>query len=192
VAPGTPVGLTAAITGTRFSQRNGSEPVQAVASAQAFIDVPPWADGAAPVPLVAADDAFDSPTETAAATLSTSTLAAGRHTVFVRGVNALGQPGPVTAVFLDIGAAPPPAITLALASTPINRRTWAVDLAWANAVGSEVDVYLNGALYSTTANDGALRDERRRGTWRYRVCQAGSSSACSPERTITLSLQTRD
>jgi carboxypeptidase T len=185
VAAGTPVGLTAALTATRFSQRNGTEPVLAVASAQAFIDTPPWAAGATPVPLVAGDGAFDSPTENAVATLSTSGLAAGRHTVFVRGVSASGQPGPVTAVFLDIGAAPPPAITLALTSTPINRRSWAVDLAWANAAGPNVDVYRNGALLVATANDGAYRDTRGRGTWTYRVCQTGSTSACSPQRTVS-------
>jgi hypothetical protein len=185
VAPGTPVGLTAALSGTRFSQRNGTEPVLAVASAQAFIDIPPWAAGAAPVPLVAADGAFDSPTETAAATLSTAGLAAGRHTVFVRGVNANGQGGPVTAAFLDIGVAPPPAITLALSSTALSRRSWAVDLAWANAAGANVDIYLNGTLLTGTANDGAYRDTRGRGTWTYKVCQTGSTSVCSPARSVT-------
>jgi hypothetical protein len=185
VAPGTPVGLTAALTGTRFSQRNGAEPVQAVASAQAYIDTPPWAAGATPVALVASDGAFDSPTESAAATLSTSGLAVGRHTVFVQGVNASGQPGPVSAVFLDVGAAPPPAITLALTSTKLNRRSWAVDLAWASAVGTSVDVHLNGTLLTSTANDGAFRDTRGRGTWAYKVCQTGSTSACSPERSVS-------
>ena len=185
VAPGTPVGLTAALSGTRFSQRNGTEPVLAVASAQAFIDIPPWAVGAVPVPLVAADGAFDSPTETAAATLSTAGLAAGRHTVFVRGVNANGQGGPVTAAFLDIGVAPPPGITLALSSTQLNRRSWAVDLAWANAAGANVDIYLNGTLLTGTANDGAYRDTRGRGTWTYKVCQTGSTSVCSPARSVT-------
>jgi hypothetical protein len=185
IAPGTPVGLSAAITGTRFSQVNGAEPVLAVASAMAFIDTPPWAPGATPVPLVAADGAFDSPTESAVATLSTTGLAAGRHTVFVQGVNANGQPGPVTAAFLDVGAAPPPAITLALSSTKLNRRSWAVDLAWANAAGTNVDVYRNGALLTSTANDGAYRDTRGRGTWTYKVCQAGSSSVCSLERSVS-------
>jgi carboxypeptidase T len=185
VAPGTPVGLTAALTGTRFSQRNGTEPVLAVASAMAYIDVPPWAAGAAPVPLVAADGAFDSATEIAAATLSTTGLALGRHTVFVRGVNANGQPGPVTATFLDIGAAPPPAISLALTSTRLNLRSWAVDLAWANAVGTNVDVIVNGSLLTSTANDGAYRDTRGRGTWTYKVCQSGSTSTCSPERSVS-------
>jgi hypothetical protein len=185
IAPGTPVGLAAALTGTRFSQRNGAEPVLAVASAMAYIDIPPWAPGATPVPLVAADGAFDSPTESAVATLSTTGLAAGRHTVFVQGINASGQPGPVTAAFLDVGGAPPPAITLALSSTPINRRSWAVDLTWANLAGASVDIHRNGTLLTSTANDGAFRDTRGRGTWTYKVCQAGSSSVCSPERSVT-------
>ena len=184
VAPGTPVGLTAAITGTRFKQSNGTEPVLAVLSAQAFVDIPPWSAGAAPVSLVAADGAFDSATETAAATLSTAGLAVGRHTVYVRGVNVNGQPGPASAVFLDIGAAPPPVLTLGLTSTRLTLRSWAVDLAWGGAVGGNVDIIVNDALLVSTANDGAYRDQRGRGTWRYKVCQSGSS-VCSPERSVT-------
>ena len=45
VDAGTPVTLTASVTDTRFNQSNGAEPVQAIAAVQAFVDVPPWADG---------------------------------------------------------------------------------------------------------------------------------------------------
>ena len=185
VNAGTPVGLSASITDTRFNQSNGVEPVLAVASAEAYIDVPPWLAGAVPVPLVASDGAFDTPTEAAAATLSTAGLADGRHIVYVRGTAASGQAGPVSAVFLDIGSAPPPAITLALTGTRRNLLSWYVDLAWANATGANVDLYLNGALLLGTPNDGAYRDQRGRGTWRYKVCQTGSTTACSVEQSIT-------
>jgi hypothetical protein len=135
--------------------------------------------------MTASDGAFNSPTENAQATLSTAGLADGRHLVFVRGIDATGQAGPVSAVFLDIGAAPPPNITLSLAGSRINLRTWAIDLSWAGASGANVDVYLNGAPLVSTANDGAYRDQRGKGTWTYKVCQTGSNSACSPEKSIT-------
>ena len=185
VPAGTPVALTASATDTRFSTANGSEPVQAVSQVLAYVDVPPWSPGASPVALTPADGAFDTPTETARATLATTGLANGRHTVFVQAVDASGAAGPVSATFLDIGSAPPPSITLALTSAPRNRLTWNVTLAWSGATGTNVDIRLNGAPLVTTANDGNYVDQRRRGTWRYQVCQAGSTTLCSPEQTIT-------
>lgn len=183
VPAGTPVSLTAAVTDTRFSTANGTEPVQAIASVEAYIDVPPWAPGAAPVSLTPSDGAFNSSTETATATLNTAGLATGRHLVFVRGTDATGQAGPVTAAFLDIGTAP--AITLAVTGTRRTARSWTVNLAWGGAGGTSVDIYRNGTRIVTTANDGAYSETRGAGTWRYRVCQAGSTTACSPERSIT-------
>lgn len=185
VPAGTPVALTAAITDTRFSTVNGTEPVQNIASAEAYIDIPPWANGAQPVSMTASDGAFNAPTENAQATLSTAGLADGRHIVFVRGIDTSGQAGPVSAVFLDIGVAPPPNITLSLAGSRVNLRTWAIDLSWAGAVGANVDIYLNGALLLATANDGAYRDQRGKGSWTYKVCQTGPNTACSPEQSIT-------
>jgi tRNA (guanine-N7-)-methyltransferase len=40
-------------------------------------------------------------------------------------------------------------------------------------------------LLTNTANDGAFRDTRGRGTWTYKVCQTGSTSVCSPARSVT-------
>jgi len=184
VDAGTPVTLNASVTDTRFNQSNGSEPVQAVAAVQAFVDLPPWAPGALPLALVPSDGAFNTPTENAALTLDTSGLALGRHTLFVRGVDAGGQAGPVSAVFLDIGGTPPPAITLALTGTRVRLNRWNVDLAWTDASGANVDLFVNGAFFTSTANDGAYTDSRGRGTWRYKVCLTGSST-CSVEQSIT-------
>lgn len=185
VDAGTPVTLNASVTDTRFNQSNGVEPVQAISAVQAFIDVPPWAAGAAPITLAASDGAFDSTTEAASVVLGTSALANGRHTVFVRGIDASGQAGPVSALFLDIGGPPPPAITLALSGTQVRFNRWNVDLAWANASGANVDLFVNGAFFTSTTNDGATTDSRGRGTWRYKVCQSGSASNCSAEQSIT-------
>jgi hypothetical protein len=185
VAAGTPVGLSATLTDSHYNQSNGTQPVQAIASAEAYIDVPPWRPGALPIPLTPADGAFDTPTENAAATLSTAGLASGRHLVYVRGTDASGQAGPFTAAFLDITGAPPPNITLALTGSRARLLAWNIDLAWGGASGANVDLYLNGALLGSTANDGAYRDQRGKGTWRYKVCQTGSTSACSAEQSIT-------
>ena len=184
VAAGTPVGLSASVTDTRFNQSNGSEPVQAIAGALAWIDTPPWAAGAVAIPLSATDGGFNSSTEAVAGTLDTSGLSAGKHIVYVSGTDASGQAGPLSAVFLNIAGGPPP-ITLALTATPRRANQFWVDLTWGGATGANVDVIRNGVLATSTANDGTYRESRQRGTWRYKVCQSGSSTVCSAEMSIT-------
>jgi carboxypeptidase T len=102
VTAGTPVSLSASVTDTRFNNSNGTEPVQAIVAAEAYVDVPPWSAGAAAIPLAAADGAFNSTTEGVAGTLATTGLPAGQHLVYVRGRDASGAWGPVSAVFLRI------------------------------------------------------------------------------------------
>jgi carboxypeptidase T len=102
VPAGTPVTVTATVTDKRFSTANGKEPVLKVAGAEAFIDVPPWEAGATPLALSAADGKFNGKSEDVTGVLSTSGLAAGKHTVYVQGTAAGGQDGPVSAMFLTI------------------------------------------------------------------------------------------
>jgi carboxypeptidase T len=102
VPRGTKVKLRAVVTDSRYNNSNGTEPTQAIASAEAFIDVPPWLPGAVALPLAPADGVFDSPTEAVVARLKTKQLSPGKHLVFVRGRDAAGNDGPVTASFLVI------------------------------------------------------------------------------------------
>lgn len=56
-----------------------------------------------------------------------------------------------------------------------------VDLSWSGATSSTVDVYRDGAVIATTANDGAYTDHigaKGSGSCRYEVCEAGTST-CS-------------
>ncbi len=103
VSAGTPVTLNASITDTRFNNSNGTEPTQAITAAEAYIDVPPWNSGASPIALRASDGTFNSTTEGVTGSLPTTGLAQGKHLVYVRGKDASGQFGPVSAVFLNIG-----------------------------------------------------------------------------------------
>ena len=107
VPAGTPVALNSTVSDTRFNNINGTEPTQAIAEVQAFIDLPPWSPGALPVALSATDGSFDSGVEAAAGSLNTSGLAVGRHTVYVRGRDAAGNWGAVSAVFLNLTAPVP-------------------------------------------------------------------------------------
>jgi len=59
-------------------------------------------------------------------------------------------------------------------------------LDWTGAVGASVDVFRNGVLITTTANDGHYTNSRTftgSATYTYKVCQVGSS-VCSNEATV--------
>jgi PKD repeat protein len=60
------------------------------------------------------------------------------------------------------------------------------DLAWTGAGSATVDVYRDGVLIATTANDGAYTDpidQRGGGSYTYTVCEADTST-CSAAVTI--------
>lgn len=62
-----------------------------------------------------------------------------------------------------------------------------IDLAWTGTTGTNVDVYRNGALLTTTSNDGAYSDatgNRGSATYTHRVCEAGTTT-CSNTTTTS-------
>lgn len=61
-----------------------------------------------------------------------------------------------------------------------------VVLTWTNAATPTVDIYRGGALLTTTANDGTYDDPVQPGTYQYRLCNAGSTTACSPTVTVVV------
>ena len=74
---------------------------QTVVAAEVYIDVPPW-DGGTPYPLTAADGAFNATSETVVGQVATQDLARGRHLLYVRGRDADGFWGPMTAAFVTM------------------------------------------------------------------------------------------
>jgi hypothetical protein len=62
-----------------------------------------------------------------------------------------------------------------------------VSLRWSGATTTSVDIYRNGVRATATANDGAWTQIlSSRGTYRYRVCNAGSTTRCSAEVSVTV------
>ncbi|HEX8618493.1 MAG TPA: M36 family metallopeptidase [Thermoanaerobaculia bacterium] len=62
-----------------------------------------------------------------------------------------------------------------------------VDLTWAGATGTNVDVFRNGAKVTATANDGAYSDtltKGTKGTFTYKVCNTGTTT-CSNDSSVT-------
>jgi len=102
VAAGTAVALSATFDDTRYENRNGFEPTQNIAAGEYYVDAPPWARRSTANAMHASDGTFDRPTETATATIDTTGLSDGEHTVFVRASDADGNWGAVSAVFLFV------------------------------------------------------------------------------------------
>ncbi len=100
------VTLNATIDDSRFNQSNGTEATQNVAGAEYYIDTPPWAAGATAFAMTAVDGSFNSGVEKVTANINTSNLSAGKHMVFVRGKDALGNWGAVSAVYITVGGLP--------------------------------------------------------------------------------------
>ena len=89
-------------------------------------------------------------------------------------------------VSVSSGSSGGDAITLSATGYKV-RGLQKADLTWSGATSSNVDVYRDGAVVATTANDGAYTDNidrRGSGSYTYRVCEAGTST-CSSTSTVT-------
>jgi hypothetical protein len=79
-----------------------------------------------------------------------------------------------------------PGITLRARGQQHNGREKA-QLSWRRATSTDVDIYRNGTVIVTTANDGSYIDligQGGQGSYTYKVCEAGTQT-CSNEATIT-------
>ena len=96
---GTPVTLTATANDTRFNNSYGTEPTQNIQAARYSIDEPTWVTDAVTYPMTAADGSFNAKTENLTATVDTTGLSAGRHTLFIESQDVAGNWGVTSAVF---------------------------------------------------------------------------------------------
>ncbi|MCZ7652110.1 MAG: M14 family zinc carboxypeptidase [Thermoanaerobaculia bacterium] len=165
VAPGETATVTATLDDTRFSTVNGAEPTQAIAAGGLFVGTPPWQAGAVAQPLAAVDGLFDETVEAVTASLDTTGLSSGRHTLFVRGTDAAGSAGAVSAVFL-----------------------WVVDPATAPVVSGHVRDAASGAGLAATVtagpfstatepSTGAYALQLPEGTWDLSAAASGYAGA---------------
>lgn len=83
---------------------------------------------------------------------------------------------------------PPPADDISLTANGYkNKGRHTVDLSWNGAASTNVDIFRDGSLIATTANDGAYTDamnSRGGGSYSYQVCEAGTST-CSSQVTVS-------
>ncbi len=102
VEPGDQVLLTATADDTRFNNIYGTEPTQNINEARYSIDSPSWITDTVTYPMTASDGLFDEKVEGIQATIETTELAVGRHTVFVEGKDASGKWGVPSATFIYV------------------------------------------------------------------------------------------
>ncbi|PTA67864.1 M14 family zinc carboxypeptidase [Deinococcus arcticus] len=189
VATGASFTLSASADNTRFNTSNGTEPARTVAGAEYFIDTPPWAGGTARA-MTAADGSFNAGRESVQATVSTSGLSAGRHTIYVRARNASGTYGPVSALFVTVGGSTTPTPTTYTGSVSSGGNSYqpgSTGFASAGGTlkgnltgpsGTDFDLYLqqlSGSTWNTVAaSEGSTSTEAitysaASGTYRWRV-----------------------
>ena len=102
VTRGARVTLTAKADDARYNSGGyGIEPSQNIIAARYTIDTPSWKGGVAKS-MSAADGAFNTAAEDLTATIDTTALAPGRHTVFVEAQDATGRWGVPSAAFLTV------------------------------------------------------------------------------------------
>lgn len=78
----------------------------------------------------------------------------------------------------------PPSISLS-ASVSYTTTPAQITLTWSGASGATVDVYRDGALFTTTANDGLAIVTANPGTYAFHVCNSGST-VCSNDVTVVV------
>lgn len=94
--------LSAKADDTRYNSKNGREKSQMIASAEYYLDTPPWVAGTVGLPLEVTDGKFDEGLEGLKATLDLSMLSQGQHTVYARAKDSAGNWGVVGAVFVVV------------------------------------------------------------------------------------------
>ena len=94
--------MEATINDTRFSDISGTEPSQYIIAAEYTIDTPPWVSSIGSYPMSATDGNFNNTIENVISDIDTTGLGPGRHTIFVRGKDANGNWGAVSAAFLYV------------------------------------------------------------------------------------------
>ncbi len=106
--------------------------------------------------------------------------AAGTYTVTLTVTDSVGQTSTAQRTVTVTAPAPISLSTRGYKSKGLRY----VDLTWSGATGTNVDVFRNGTLLVTTANDGAHTDSpSAAGTYTYRVCAAGTST-CSSDSSV--------
>jgi PKD repeat protein len=144
-----------------------------------FTDASTDADGT----VTAWSWSFGDSTSSTAQNPSHAYAAGATYTVTLTVTDDDGATG-VTSQQVTVSAAP--AIALSVSGYKVKGFQTA-DLTWSGATSTNVDVYRDGAVIGTTANDGAHTDninQKGSGSYVYKVCEAGTTN-CSNDAPVS-------
>lgn len=116
----------------------------------------------------------------------TTTSADGTHSLSSKAYDAAGNVGTSASVTVTVANSSSGGIVLTATGYKV-RGLQKADLSWSGATSTAVDVYRDGAMITTTANDGFHTDPIDKsggGSYVYRICESGTST-CSNEATVT-------
>ncbi len=122
VEQGESLALSAVVNDNAYGNSGVSRPSAVnVTQAEYYVDTPP-SSGGSPVAMSSADGSFNESSETATASVDTSGLGLGDHTLYVRGRNGNGFWGPVQAVSFTVTTPTddPPVADDQSVSTPVD------------------------------------------------------------------------
>lgn len=111
--------------------------------------------------------------------------AAGEYTVQLMVTDNGGKTASVSKI-VKVSAPEVPNISLSAVIYKLNRVQWAARLTWSGATTSNVDIYMNGKLVTTTTNDGdhvINLGKTLLASYTFQVCNAGSNT-CSEVVTV--------
>lgn len=120
------------------------------------------------------------------ASFTTSSLSVGQHDITAEATDSGGLTG-TDAITITIEPAGGGGITLSATGYKV-RGLHKADLTWSGATSTNIDVYRDGSLVATTANDGFYTDDinnRGPGSYTYQVCEAGTTT-CSNTATADI------
>jgi hypothetical protein len=122
----------------------------------------------------------------AGASFTTTTLSTGSHTVTASVTDSDGANGSDSIGISVQAVGGGGNISLSATGRKV-KGVHNVDLTWSGAASTNVDVFRNSALITTTANDGAHTDntgQKGGATYDYQVCEAGTAT-CSNVARVT-------